>query len=282
MKLKEILFRIKLEKSDFYEDITFQNEILAKDVKRIVTKWIMNLQNYKEIKIEKFKDLFCKLDEIVFPIKIKDSVVSSCLEIRFTDKCGKKYYMSNRHISDYNEMENYIIGRRNSSLEPLVDRDFHYRLLKDGTIVLKETGAMQLNFNGANKDTVVEFEYDYERSIMDVTLKSFEFSDRIEMGYPIINEEFDKKVLEFLFKINEENWYYYDVTPILKWLVNEISAEKPSIYITARVDGEICSEVVVVNGIVQEYIETMIVNEGEMLINKKIFAQDLHEFLKAN
>ena len=86
-------------------------------------------------------------------------------------------------------------------------------------------------------------------------------------------------VMNYLFESNESKWYYYDVFPILKWMVMAISDERISISIVAEVEKEIVSEIDVVNGIVQKYTVTKIINEGEMHIIKKLFAKELNKFL---
>lgn len=278
-KLRMLLLRKKLENSGFYEDVIFEDKVVSEDVKRNVAKWMINLQYYKQIKVEKFRDLFSKLNEIVFPITIKESYGYDRLNIRILDNEGKKYYM----FYDYGSMETYIIGRRDSSLEPLIDRDFHYRISKeDGSIILTETGAMKLKQDGTNDDIVVDFSYNPQNHTTKSTLKSYTSKRIISIEYPTKNDTFDKMVLRFLFNSNDTTWYYYNIFPILKMMVQEFADEKVSISITAEIEGEICSEVDVVNGIVQKYTQTKIINEGEININKKIFAKDLEKFFAEN
>lgn len=281
-KLRMALLRIRLEKSDFFEDIIFEKKIVSKNVKGIVAEWMSNLQNYKRIRVEKFKDLFNELDEIVFPIKIKMFYSYISLEIEFLDDEGKEYYMSKRNLYNYKNIETYIIGRKNSSLEPLVDRDFHYKISEDKTIILTETTAMRLKQDGTDDDIAVDFCYDSEKHTTEATLKSYVSTNKIKIKYPTMSDEFDKMVLKFLLDSDETKWYYYNVFPILKWIAVAISDEKVSISITAEIEGEICSEIDMVNGIVRKYTTTEIINEGEMHIIKKIFAKDLKIFLTEN
>lgn len=58
-----------------------------------------------------------------------------------------------------------------------------------------------------------------------------------------------------------------------------ISTEKVSLSIIAEVEGNVCSEVSIINGIVQKYTKTEIISEGEVRTEKTIFAKDLEEFL---
>lgn len=66
-ELKVNLLRKTLEKSGFYEDIIFADEFVSEKIKKIVTEWIFNLQEFRNIEVKKFRDLFKELDEIVFP-----------------------------------------------------------------------------------------------------------------------------------------------------------------------------------------------------------------------
>ena len=279
-KLRMVLLRIRLKTRKFYKNIIFENKSVSKKCKRSIANWIFNLQYYRQIKVENFRDLFSQLNEIVFPITIQKSYSYFGLNIIFLDNEGKEYYMIKENF--YDDIETYIIGRRNSSLEPLIDRDFHYKISKDGTIMLMETGAMLLKKDGKNDGIVVDFSYNAEKHTTKVKLKSYTSKRKICIEYPTKNDKFDKMVLRFLFNIYEKTEYYYNVFPILKMMLQELATEKVSISITAESEGEICSEVEVVNGIVKKYTQTKIINEREMTRNKNILEKDLKDFFKEN
>lgn len=277
-KIRKALFRARLEISGFYDGVTFQGKNVEKKVKKVLAEWMFCLKEYKEIRVECFKDLFSKLHEMAFPIKIEEGYGSS-LNIIIIDNKGTEYYMTKRGIYVYNDMESYIIGRRNGLLEPLVDRDFHYKISKDGTITLIETGAMKLKEDVTNDDIVVDFSFDSEKHTTEATLKSYASNSKIKMKYTTMDDEFDKKVQEYLFNVNEKNYYYYDVFPILKWMISTLPSQNVSLSITAEVDDEICSKIDVVQGIVQRYAKTEIINEGERRTSIDVFAKRIEDFL---
>lgn len=229
------VLRERLDENNFYEDIIFKDKFIE-ELKNLVTVWMYNLQEYKQIRIEKFKELFKGLDEIAFPIRIKNLLGSRTIDIVFFDNEGKEYYMSKRHLYEYDGLENYIIGRRNSSVEPLIDREFYFKILKDKTIILMKTTSMRLKSDGKNDDIIVGLSYNYEEHTTEAELRSFTNTAKIKIKYPTMDSEFDKKVLEFLFSSNETTWYYYDVLPILKWIISVISDEKISISIIAEIE----------------------------------------------
>ena len=275
-KLRLTLLRIKLQTNHFYDDIIFKDKSVKKIVKRKISEWIYRLQDYKHIKLKRFKDLFTELKEIIFPIIIMESYGSSVsnLDIKFVDNEGHEYYMSS-----YGDVSNYIIGRRNSDLEPLIDRDFHYKIHEDKTIELMATGAMKLKQDSTNDAVVVDFNYDYQNHITTATFKSYSSSNQMRIKYPTLDSSFDKKVFEYLLNINDTEWYYYDVLPILKWMVTEMPDKNVSISIIAEINGEISAEIDVLDGIVQKYVITKIIFEGEIRIFKSIFSKNLQEFL---
>lgn len=277
-KIRKALFRARLEISGFYDGVTFQGKNVEKKVKKVLAEWMFCLKEYKEIRVECFKDLFSKLHEVAFPIKIEEGYGSS-LNIIIIDNKGTEYYMIKRGIYVYNDMESYIIGRRNGLLEPLVDRDFHYKISKDGTITLIETGAMKLKEDVTNDDIVVDFCFDSKEHTTEATLKSYASNSKIKMKYTTMDDEFDKKVQEYLFNVNEKNYYYYDVFPILKWMLSTLPSQNVSLSITAEVDDEICSKIDVVQGIVQRYAKTEIINEGERRTSIDVFAKRIEDFL---
>lgn len=272
-----LYLRTDLVTKNFYEDIIFKENSIK--LKIYMIKWCTNLE-YKKLKINQFKDLLVPLNEIVLPIKINNVFCSKSgrrLDIDFTDSEGKKYYMIQDTIYDYNTMNTYIIGRRNSKLEPLLDREFTFKILEDN-IELIASGVLKLKKDGKNDEIAVEFRYNKEENSTQATLKSYVANRTIKIQYPTMGMKFDKDVLEFLFKINEEHWYYYDVFPILRW-ISTILEEPICVSIIAEVEKEISSEIDVVKGKVQKYTVTQIINEGEVHIIKKIFSRDLEEFL---
>lgn len=287
MRLDEIeilLLRSNLERIGFYEDIIFESKAVKKDAKRVISQWIFCLEKYRGIRIQKFKHLFSELHEIVFPIKISKSYCCyskyaySLLDIAIIDNEGKEYYMSNRSINDYEYMVNYTLSRRNSPLEQLVERDFHYKIREDTAIILMETGIMSLKENGKNDNIVVDFGYDYEKNTTQVTLRSFVTTKTIKICYPTINREIEKKIYQFLKSIKDEISYYYDVFEILKWIVSNIECKDISLSIIAEVENEIGSQIDIIAGKVKKYSYTQI-SEEEVHIIRKTVIKDLNEFL---
>ncbi len=280
MKSKKLMLylRSKIGTGNFYEDIIFKVD--STELKMRMLKWCDNLQKYKGLKINQFKDLLLPLNEIVLPIKINNVFCSKSgrrFDIDFTDNEGKEYYMIQDTLYAYNKVNTYIIGRRNSKLEPLLDREFTFEISEDN-IQLIESAVLKLREDGKNDEIAVVFIYNLKEDITQATLKSYVTNRIIKIQYPTIDMEFDKDVLEFLFKINEKHWYYYDVFPILRWISTIL--EKPiCVSITAEVEKEITSEIDVVKGKVQKYTLTEIINEGEVHITKKILSEDLEEFL---
>lgn len=275
MKIKkQISLLKKIRKAEFYEDVFFKEG--KSELKEFMSKWTIKLQKYKQITIKKFKDLLIPIEEIVFPIEI-DYVFSrkNILDAKFTDNEGKSYYIM-VNIYDYNELNTYVVGRRNSKIEPLIDRDFNLEITKE-KINLIETGLLKLK----EDDEVVEFYYNNENSTTEAKLKSYSSNETLKIQYKTMNADFDKKVAEFLFSSNGEHWYYYNVFPILEW-ITKILEQNVSIFIKAEVDKEVYSEIEIEDGIVHKYTKTEIVNEGEMHIIKVIFAKNLNEFLEEN
>ncbi len=287
MRLDEIeilLLRLNLEKTGFYEDVIFESKAVKKDAKRVISQWIFCLEKYRGIRIQKFKELFSQLHEIVFPIKISKSYCCyskyaySLLDIGIIDNKGKEYYMSNKSINDYDCMVDYVLLRRNSPLEPLVERDFHYRISEDKSIAFMETGIMSLKEDDKNDNIVVDFGYDYEENTTQVTLRSFVTTKTIKICYPTINRELEKKVYEFLKSIKDEISYYYDVFEILKWILINIESKDISLSIITEVENEICSQIDIIAGKVKKYTYTQI-SEEEVHIIRKTVIKDLNEFL---
>lgn len=284
-KVRLLVLRLRLRERGFYEDISFKDKLVEKKLKRNVTKWMLDLQRYKQIQVDKFKDLFTSLNEVVFPITIIDywHCSSYSLSMEFKDNNGYIYYMSNRNIYNHNSFDEYLIGRRDSQLEPFVDREFHYKICEDKTIELLMSSAMKLDEYGLNDEFIVDFYYNEEEQETEVLLEAYLYHDKIKIIYPTISEGFDKKVLQYLFSIGKKSDYYYDVFPILKWITAQIPDNNVSVSIVADVGEdteEISSEIQVVNGIVRKHTFTKMISEDEVQKFTVKLAKSLKRFLK--
>ena len=113
----------------FYEDVIFYKKVDKKQVNEFMKKWRKNLEKFKQVRLKKFKDLLTPLEEIVLPITIHDTFLGiSSFNVEMTDAEGKEYYLIQDAPYDYNKMNTYLIGRRNSQLEPKLDRDFTFQM----------------------------------------------------------------------------------------------------------------------------------------------------------
>ena len=89
------------------------------------------------------------------------------------------------------------------------------------------------------------------------------------MEYPSKGAKFDKKVEDILFNIDEgsniNEWIYYNIKPLLKEMLEIIDKEDVSIYIGAKLDNEVFSEVTITNNIRQKYTYTKVVSDGRIV-----------------
>ena len=273
-KLKVALMRRKLEKSDFYEDVTFSTDIFKEWTQDCFAIWMYDLKRYHQIEIKKFKDLFENSNEIGFPIQIKRSSGGG-IDINFIDRNGEEYYIYNRSIYDYYKMKEYYIGKRDTLSEPPVDKSYHYRMCKGGAIVLVETSILKLE-QDENSETMCEILYNYSTNTEEIIMH---FQDRkIKIEYPIRDNKIRKEIVKYIWECVETKWYFYDVFPVLKWMENIIEKDA-TIHIVAEINNEVFSEIKIEDGIVQKYTVTQIINEGEMHIIQKIFTKKIEEFL---
>lgn len=278
MKFKRKNLQEDLFWLNFFEEVKFKNWSVKNSCKKFFKTWILNLQKYKKIKVRKFKDLFTKLDEVHFPIKVIECTGSFSIEVCFVDSKQEKYYL----INDRSYSDIYVIGRRNSSLEPFVDRDFEFQILTDGGISFLRTGILELDSKENNKDVSVNFFYDTEKFITVVISKSYKYNRQIAITYPTIHDDFDKKVQRYLFEITETKCYYDDVFPILVWLCTQVSQENISISIVAKIQEEVFSQIDVENGIVKKHIYTQIIREKEERRFIVSPSKDLKTYLSEN
>lgn len=80
--------RTKIGVRNFYENIIFK--VYSTELKIGILIWCDNLQKYKGLKINQFKDLLLPLNEIVLPVKINYIFRGvGTLDIEFSDSEGK-------------------------------------------------------------------------------------------------------------------------------------------------------------------------------------------------
>lgn len=270
----EKIMRRRLERTNFYEDVLFENDFVKESVQIVISEWIYNLKEYKSVKVKKFKDLFIKFNEIMFPIKIKDPNISTFgINIYIVDRFGRKYYFYKESI--YENINEYYIGKRNTESKPFWDKEIHYRIHENGIIGVLGKEVVKLKEDGTNGDLRYK---DYHNANMQV----IEVSDscgKIKIEYPLI-ENIRKVIFAEFLKSDEPKWYYYDVFPIFKCICNRVEdCDIGSMHIVAEIEKEVYSEIQMVDNIVQKYTVTQIITEEEMHIIGKIFAKKLDEFL---
>lgn len=275
-------FRKELIKKGFFEDVILNKaSVVLHTTDGGISSWIYYLKKYKKTEIKKFKDLFILLDEVEFPITItKMYGGSSSVRLSFEDKRGEEYYVINYHHLNYEELSKFIIGRRNSKIEPLIDRDFHYQISPDGDIKLYQSGVLKLNEDGTNTDLVVEFNYDYDANFTKVIRKSYKNDMQLVLEYPSKGNKIDERIKEFMLNIMDGSNVYYDVVPILKNMLEIMDNKDISINIEAKFGGEIHSEVKVEHNTVQRYTFTKRVSRERRCKTTDIFKKDLEDFLK--
>ena len=283
MKFRELRKKLKwlvLETRGFYEGINFENIKAEKRFKRLVAEWMFYLKEYKKLRVRSFKDLFREQQELKFPITIEECWGTFSLWITIVDNKGTEYYMEKTNIFCYDGLEDYRIGKRERIIPDIsfVERDFHYKISKDG-IILTETEKWKSNNYDANPDTKVKFCFDSDDTTEAIISNPFTSNEKIKIRYQTINTEFDEKVEKYLLDINEKYWYYYDVFPALEWMLSVIAIKNVSLSIAAEVDGNTYSEVVIDNGIVQKYTKTERISEGWHRTSIDVFAKSLEDFL---
>lgn len=127
-------FRKKLENDGFFENVILgQASVVLNETDGGISGLMYYLKKYKKIEVKKFKDLFCQLKEVIFPIIItKMYGRTKYVRFEFKDRVGKKYYfICDSFAYNFENMSKYIIGRINSSIEPLTNREFYYQILTD-------------------------------------------------------------------------------------------------------------------------------------------------------
>lgn len=275
--------RKELNEKGFFEDVIFDKNCRTQnDFEQDggITRWVYYLKQYRGIELEKFKDLFIKLDEVKFPITITETYGDkSTVDIIFRDKKGNRFYLMNKHAMYAPFLNQFSIGRRNSAIEPFIDRTNDYKIIEGGRIVHTKTVIMKLNEKGINTDEVIEFVYDAFGT--KATIKYDNDYKKIAVEYQTKGAEVDEKVKEVLFNIyDEDKTVFYDVKKLLVKMLEIIDKENVSIYIGAFLDGEVYAEVSIEKNKVNKYTRTEIINEGEMCRTTRIFSKTLDRFLK--
>lgn len=279
-KLKLLLMRKKLDKCNFYEDVKFANKIVAEKLNEFITEWMLELEENKKIQINKFKDLFSEFKAITFPIEIKEAYGFYNLEVKITDSSNHKYYLKKRSVYVEQEILTYTIGEVSVKVETSIDKRLVYKICDNQSVVLTGRSIIETDRYG-NCNSRVDIYYNDWNSITEITFKSEELKTKMKVKYFSVDEKFEKIFTNYIMSNDGTNWYYYDVLPIFKWMLNKDYYNfNVFVNIVAEVNNEVVSELIVNNSIVERYTVTKIINEGEMHTIKKIFTEKLEVFLK--
>lgn len=269
-RLKIFFYRRKLLLSKHFFDNVY---IKDKETKNNILYWMCQLKNYRNISIDKFKYLFCKYKEIVFPIEITSI---SRTHFKVEDSMGEEYYLICMPYS-YSEMNNYVVGIRSN----FYDRDCRYCITSENEIVLRERSILPLNQDCTNKDYSITFYYNSKFSTTTATLDTPKST--IEVSYPsqvYMNED---RISKMLFDVAESNQKVEDVFLIFDLLYK---TDKCFVYTTSLViksmDKEgILSEIILSNGIVEKYIFTETISEYEICVHKQFASKKIEEFVSS-
>lgn len=278
VKLSKI--RKKQEKINFYEDVLFYNKIVEENLKKFIAEWVVTLQEHSQIEVTKFKEFFTNVEQIEFPIKIKEIYGHHCVEIKFIDKQHRKYSMIKKNIYDYREISTYTIEEKETLPEYNINKEYEYTIGIDKAVFLNGIKICKKDEFGILKSSLT-IEYCNWSNTTEVTFFQEEFNGKLRIRYMTLDKEFEESLSRYLIENDEKNWHYYDVFSIFNFMLDNMK-EESNVYvvIVADVGDENVSELKVINNVVEKYTTTKIVNEREMCTIKRIFSENLYEFLK--
>lgn len=244
--IKEFFYRLWLLVGGFFDD----NVECSWKVKWQIAKWMSGVHRFKEVSIDKFSKLLSKYGDISFPIRVFEN---SDLSVRIVSK-------NQTHYLEYFPYENtYTIWRRNY---PLCE-DFTFEIINGSKIILTEKGVLKMKKDGTNDNEMGDysFSYDYQKNMTTVTLK--QKKEAIKIVYTLQDEEFDKKILDYLFTIAKPKRIWHDVLPILI-NINDIR-KVDNLSIQSMRDSKELSEIVVLDGLVKKYSFSDLKETSEVL-----------------
>lgn len=261
-RIKEFYFRKKKLSKNFFENVSFYE----KWSKKHILTWIYYLYRYKDISVNKFSDLFVNYENIVFPIKVFSRGSTS---LGIIDSKDNEYYLE--FSTEYNKMIEYYIGKRKFPC----DKTKTFEIAEDGQIILKEIGAIELKEDGNNKDDLFSISYDNKSHM---TMANIEKKNAtLEIRYTTQNEEFDGKILEYLFEINSKEEYFNDAFLILAKI--EDIRKVDSLSIKAISNEEILSEIIVKNRVVTKYSFLERISDSEICLHRRIISEGVDKFI---
>lgn len=258
-KIRKAMFRKQLRKNNFYEDVTFESEELEK----IISEWIFDLNDNKQIELSKFNELFCNWEEIILPVRIKKKVITrGQARLIIIDAKEKEYYMG-IHRQSYFRLDEYFIGRRGNIVDNNIDREFYYKIYSKNKIVLDESYAGLLNEDGTNKDIIAAINYNVEQEIATASIKNK--GKKIVINYKAKDNYIDNDVINYLLSIREIDCYK-DIVPVMKDFVTIVGNKKDIISVEARVNEKVYSKICMKEGTVTEYSYSKEEEEGKIVM----------------
>lgn len=259
-KIRKAIFRKQLRKNNFYEDVTFKNE----EIEKIISEWIFDLNDNKQIELSKFTELFCNWEEIILPVRIKKKVITSeQARLIIIDSEEKEYYMK-IHRQSYFRLDEYSIGRRGNIVDKNIDREFCYKIYSKNKIVLDESYAGLLNKDGTNKDIMATISYNVEQKIATGSIENKR--KKIIITYKAKDNHIDNDVINYLLNIRD-NICHKDVVPLIKDFLEIVGNREDIISVESRVKEKVYSKICIEEGKITEYSYSKEEEEGKIVMS---------------
>ncbi len=245
-------------------EIFFENVCCYdKETEQQILKWVSDLFRVRKISIEKFSYLFSKYEKVIFPIKIS---IENDVLYNFVDNNGNKgFFQCVPYKNDYS------IGL---SQYPYYST-FEFNISKE-KITKTEGKVFWINEDGiVNNDYVFKMSYEDPKNSTTLTFNCEDY--QIKIVYPVQDEKFDEKVMEYLFCNYNSVECFYDIFKLFIFIENIKTFD--SLTIKASCLDDSTSEIVMVNRTITKYSFTEIISDLELCRHQYCMLKKANEFI---
>ena len=261
--IKKVMFRRKIKRTNFFENVIIEDN---KNQKKIIEAFYY-FNCIAEISITKFVNIFSKIEQIAYPIKI-EYLTKNLRIVDFIDKRGNRFFLEIKIHSDYytEKILEYSIWDEIETNESIIIKKSVFEINRIGI----RTKRLEHYIGKTDKRCVVQ--YESEKTI--ISLKNRE--KRVEI-ICFLNEEECNEIMKYL--LDFENIQYDDIFSLFVNFVDENDKKKEIVSMKSLVKERVCSEITVEEGNVTSYSYTERKNDDETILYTKYLLEDLTEFI---
>lgn len=238
MMLEKWMFRKQLEKENFFEEVTFEDEAS----KKAVEQWLFDLKKKHGICFSGFKQLFDAWGWYIFPTTIKkDEISEDSAKLVVTDQCGIDFYLTIKRNPDQNT--EFEITREEEDEQ--FKKMWTFKIVRSYKVELK-------SIEEHDEERITKLYTDFSKKLTKISVQNRDKSRKISATFEKNSIENAEEMLEVLKNMKFDYCINIRNAPEVK----EVFKDFRDIALEGFIKDNKCSEMIREAGRVRRYMYT--------------------------